>query len=183
MPRRFEKLNELAGEFSNYTSKYLQQISAVLNELHTRLEQAGLRDEVHLWQPAWNLDREMDIVSHVAPEGSERIRYLGCYYGMQYLRMNIQAIEALRAGVVPGTCRREVYREFLTSIGSSYSQLVVTFMRKVLDILVGSHQFRDIVTIPHGRHFHPLPRPETEEEPGISIFQPSDNFPYGLLVP
>jgi hypothetical protein len=138
-------LNELAGEFSNYTSKYLQQISAVLDELHTRLEQAGLRDEVHLWQPAWNLEREMDIVSHVAPEGSERIRYLGCYYGMQYLRMNIQAIEALRAGVVPGTSRRDVYREFLTSIGSSYSQLVVTFMRKVLDILVGAEELPPFV--------------------------------------
>ena len=140
MPRRFDKLSELAAEFSNYTSKYLQQIGAVIDELNVRLEQAALRDEVHLWQPAWNLEREMDIVSHVAPEGTERLRYLGCYYGLQYLRMNIQAIEALRAGVVPGASREEVYRGFLTSIGTSYSQLVVTFVRKVLDILIGAEE-------------------------------------------
>jgi len=140
MPRRFDKLSELAAEFSNYTSKYLQQIGAVVDELNVRLEQAALRDEVHLWQPAWNLEREMDIVSHVGPEGPERLRYLGCYYGLQYLRMNIQAIEALRAGVVPGTSREEVYRRFLTSIGASYSQLVVTFVRKILDILIGGEE-------------------------------------------
>ncbi len=140
MPRRFDKLCELAREFSNYTSKYLQQTGAVVGELTTRLEQAGLRDEVHLWQPAWNLEREMDIVAHVAPEGHERIRYLGCYYGLQYLRMNIQAIEALRADVVPGASREEVYREFLANIGASYSQLVVTFMRKVLDVLIGPEE-------------------------------------------
>jgi hypothetical protein len=145
MPRRFGRLNELAAEFSNYTAKYLQQIGAVVEELATRLEQAGLRDEVHLWQPAWNLEREMDIVSHVAPEGRERIRYLGCYYGLQYLRMNIQAIEALRAGVVPGASRGEVYREFLASVGSNYSQLVVTFMRKVLDILAAGEELPPFV--------------------------------------
>jgi hypothetical protein len=145
MPRRYDKLVELAGEFSNYTAKYLQQIGVSFNELNTRLEQAGLRDEVHLWQPAWNLEREMDIVSHVAPEGAERIRFLGCYYGLQYLRMNIQAIEALRAGVVPGASREEVYREFLTSLGSSYTQLVVTFMRKVLDILLAGTELPPFV--------------------------------------
>jgi hypothetical protein len=140
MPRRFDKLSELAAEFSNYTSKYLQQTGAVIDELTVRLEQAALRDEVHLWQPAWNLEREMDIVSHVAPEGTERLRYLGCYYGLQYLRMNIQAVEALRAGVVPGAGRAEVYREFLASIGANYSQLVVTFVRKVLDLLLGAQE-------------------------------------------
>lgn len=145
MPRRFDRLNDLAAEFSNYTSKYLQQIGAAVDELTTRLEQAGLRDEVHLWQPAWNLEREMDIVSHVAPGGRERIRYLGCYYGLQYLRMNIQAVEALRAGVVPGASRGDVYREFLTNIGSSYSQLVVTFMRKVLDNLIGAEELPPFV--------------------------------------
>ncbi len=145
MPRRYERLCEQAGEFSNYTAKYLQQIGAVIAEFTTSLEQAGLRDEVHLWQPAWNLEREMDIVSHVAPEGQERIRYLGCYYGLQYLRMNIQAVEALRADVVPGASREEVYREFLTNTGASYSQLVVTFMRKVLDILVGAEELPPFV--------------------------------------
>ena len=145
MPRRYDRLCELAGEFSNYTAKYLQQIGAVIAELTASLEQAGLRDEVHLWQPAWNLEREMDIVSHVAPEGQKRIRYLGCYYGLQYLRMNIQAIEALRAGVVPGASRAEVYREFLTNTGANYSQLVVTFVRKVLDILVGAEELPPFV--------------------------------------
>ena len=30
MPRRYDRLCDLAGEFSNYTAKYLQQIGAVI---------------------------------------------------------------------------------------------------------------------------------------------------------
>ncbi len=138
MVRPFDKLSELTTGFSNYTAKYLQQIAAVKDELIARLEHAGLRDEVHPWQPAWDLEREMDIVAHVAPPGREQLGFLGCYYGLQYLRMNIQAVDALRAGVVPGANAGEVFAEFHAAIGADYSRLVVTFMRKVLDVLIGA---------------------------------------------
>ncbi len=137
MPRALDTFSDLPAGFSNYTAKYLQQIAAVQDDLIARLEVAGLRDEVHLRQPAWELDREMDIIASVAPERPDLIRYLGAYYGMQYLRMNVEAVNALRAGTVPGANRTEIYRRCLATVGASYSQLVVTFMRKVLPILAG----------------------------------------------
>lgn len=131
-----DRLRARAARLSNYARRFVDNIDESQADLVARLEHAGLRDEVHLRQPAWDLEREMDIVAHVAGDDDERIKFLGCYFGLQYLRMNIQALDALTGGVVPGESRTEVHRTFVATVGPSYAHLVVTFIRKVLDLLL-----------------------------------------------
>lgn len=144
-PSRLEKVTRQASEFSNYAAKYLQHIAATADDLVARLEQAGLRDEVHLLQPPWDLEREMNIVLHVAPTPADRIRFLGCYYAFQYLRLNVQAVDALRAGLVPGSSRDDVYRQFLATVANGYAALVVTFMRKTMDVITADMELPPFV--------------------------------------
>jgi len=109
-----DRLRIRAARLSSYARRFVDNVDESQADLVARLEHAGLRDEVHLRQPAWDLEREMDIVAHVAADDDERIRFLGCYFGLQYLRMNVQALDALAGGLFPAKAeRRSIARSSL----------------------------------------------------------------------
>ncbi|MFQ5870470.1 MAG: hypothetical protein ACE5JC_11260, partial [Candidatus Zixiibacteriota bacterium] len=88
----FSRLETRVETLGNYNRKYLHIVASNKDKLIESLERQGKRDQIHLWVPALNLPTEMDIVLSVAKDRNEKLGFLGCYYALQFLHMNLRMV-------------------------------------------------------------------------------------------
>jgi hypothetical protein len=132
----YRQLERQVSEFGNHHRKFLYYISNTKDALIDRLERKGVFDQVHLWKPAMYLATEMDIVRWVSENPKEQLRFLGCYYALQFLHLNLQSLSVLNLELASGTPKLDAYRNYMISQGEKFQQLTGTYMERLLDLFI-----------------------------------------------
>ena len=136
MPDHFKRLEERVRELGNHHRKYLRAAAAHLDPLVERLERAGAIDEVHLWSAAPDVREEMHLVREMGGDRDEQLAFLGCYFALQLLNLNVRAVDVLRLRLAARNSRTRVYREFMLKVGSDLRRLTSSYMEQLLDIFL-----------------------------------------------
>jgi len=129
-------LTEKTEALGNYNHKYLHIISTNINRLTTSLEQQGKLDRVHLWSYSTEIPGEMDTVLEAASDTGEALNFLGCYFALQFLHMNLRMIDILKLELAIGTQRTRTGRKFMLEAGRMFRFLTKCYMKRLLDIFL-----------------------------------------------
>jgi hypothetical protein len=137
----FEILREETKILGNHNRKYLLAGELYLDNLKKQLEEKKKMDQVHLWHFATDLNREMAIVSEVGKDQKEKLQSMGCYYGLQYLHMNLSHLNVLKLVSKPNNY--ELYEDFMITIGNNFRALTAAYMENLLHLLLPGKGAKD----------------------------------------
>ena len=129
-------LEEQIQSLANHNRRHFHATCQHLDALVVRLEDRGQADRVHLWRTAVDPASEMDIVVDVADTLDEKLAFLGCYYCLQFLRMNLAAVDTLRLNLMSPVNRSATEREFMLQAGASFRALSGSYMGKLMEIFL-----------------------------------------------
>ena len=136
MRKHFLALEEESQALANHHGRYLHAARSHHEALVARLETKGLYDLVHLWQASDDPASEMDVIVEAGDSPDEKLEFLGCYYCLQFLRMNLDAIDSLRLSLTSPTDRSVIEREFMMRAGASFRALSGAYMAKLLELFL-----------------------------------------------
>jgi len=136
MPDPFLKLRDRVAFLGNHHQKYIRSIETHKDRLIEGLEAKGKIDQVHLWKSAPNLSEEMDVILELGDTIEEKLAFLGCYYGLQFLHMNLRLTDVLQLNLTTARDRTEVFRDFIIHSGLEFRALTANYMRRLLDLFV-----------------------------------------------
>jgi hypothetical protein len=145
MQIQLSRLKERASIFGNYQQKFIRTIEKYSDPLINRLEEKGCIDDVHLWKFSNNLSHEMDIIYDSATSDQEKVAFLGCYYALQILHLNLRSIDVLRLNLTRNEERISIYKNFMLDVGYHFRTLNATYMQKLLNLLSNSTDLPEYV--------------------------------------
>jgi hypothetical protein len=134
-----ELLEALKRETETLAPHYVRHIEVaehVLPSLERSLEEKGLRELVHLEQAASRPREEMRTIQRAASDTQEALRFLGCYYGLQLLHLNLGELSVLSKALASGAPRATCYRRFMLEVGARFRRLSASYMSRVLSVFL-----------------------------------------------
>jgi hypothetical protein len=143
----FERLKRRSEILGNHHKKYVRIVEKNIGPLMDRLENAGQIDRIHLWASAINPQKEFDIISQLGNTVSERLDDLGCYFALQYLQMNLSALDALRLKVTQNEYKSDLYANFMVRIGHDFRRLTGVYMDHLLRMFLPQDNQIDFVIL------------------------------------
>jgi hypothetical protein len=136
MRKHFLALEEETQALANHHGRYLHAVRTHHEALVARLETKGLYDLAHLWQAAGNPTAEIDVIVETGDSLDEKLAFLGCYFCLQILRMNLDAVDTLRLTLASPIDRSATEREFMMQAGTSFRALSGAYMNKLLELFL-----------------------------------------------
>ncbi|UCE25390.1 MAG: hypothetical protein JSU74_04920, partial [Candidatus Zixiibacteriota bacterium] len=130
------RLTEKTATLGNYYRKYLHVISANIDKLTAALEQQGMRDRVHLWSHSLEVPGEMDTVLQTARDDNEKLDFLGCYFGLQFLQMNLRMVDIIKLELATQSEKWRTSRRLMLEAGRMFRYLTKSYMERLLSIFL-----------------------------------------------
>lgn len=129
-------LEEETETLANHNRRYFHAARSHVDALIAKLEEKGQADRVHLWQHAPEPGPEMDVILGVADSLDEQLAFLGCYFCLQFLRMNLSAIDSLRLNLISPIDIFTIEREFMMQAGVHFRALSGAYMKRLFDLFL-----------------------------------------------
>lgn len=133
MKDQLTRLTEKTAALGNYNRKYLHIVSRNIDKLTAALERKGLRDRVHLWSYSMEIPGEMDTVLETASGEGEALDFLGCYYALQFLHMNLRMTDIIKLELATSPQRSQTGRKLMLEAGRMFRYLTKCYMQRLLD--------------------------------------------------
>jgi len=130
------RLTEKTAALGNYNRKYLHIISANIEKLTASLERQGKRDKVHLWSYSMEIPGEMDTVLKIALDEDEKLDFLGCYFALQFLHMNLRMVDIVKLELATSPERSQTGKKFMLEAGRTFRYLTKCYMERLLDLFL-----------------------------------------------
>jgi hypothetical protein len=130
------RLTERTATLGNYNRKYLHIISSNIEKLTASLEQHGKLDRVHLWSYSLELPGEMDTILNIAPDVQEKLDFLGCYFALQFLHMNLRLVDIVKLELATSPDRAQTGKKLMLESGRMFRYLTKCYMERILDIFL-----------------------------------------------
>ncbi len=147
MKDHLTRLTEKTSTLGNYNYKYLHIISSTIDELNAALEQQGVRDKVHFWNYSMEIPGEMDTVLQAASHTQQKLDFLGCYYALQFLHMNLRLIDIVKLEQATGPERGLISKKFMLEAGRMFRYLTKSYMQRLLNIFLEGMEFPEFVML------------------------------------
>ncbi len=139
------RLRERVARLGNHNQKYLRMIDLHLDSLVERLEASGAIDQVHLWTVGRDLRTEMDVVCAQGEGEKEKLAFLGTYFALQFLHLNLRALDVLMLDLSATSEPLQVYQKFMLDVGARLRALIATYMEALLDLFLPAEQRPEFV--------------------------------------
>ncbi|MFH1502785.1 MAG: hypothetical protein ABIG03_07030 [Candidatus Eisenbacteria bacterium] len=140
MRKPFVILEDEARTLANYHVRYVDAARRHHESLVEKLEAKGLYDRAHLWQLAAEPATEFRIVEQAADSFEEKLAFLGCYYCLQLLRMNLDAVDSLRLSLISPVDRTGTERDFMLGMGAGFRALSGAYMERLLSLFIADRE-------------------------------------------
>ncbi|MBN1351826.1 hypothetical protein JXJ21_20620 [candidate division KSB1 bacterium] len=127
------KLQNRARQLGNHVRKYVRSIDQFGDALVRQLEQKGVIEQVHLWKESTRPGYEMAVIVSSCDSLEQKLNFLGCYYAIQFLQMNIRALDVLFMNIAAHQDRFETYKSMQFQVGINLSRLNAAFLESLLD--------------------------------------------------
>ncbi len=136
MKDRLTRLTERTAALGNYNRKYLHIIANNIDSLKAALEQQGVRDRVHLWSYSMEIPGEMDTVLEVASDRQEKLDFLGCYFALQFLHMNLRTVDVCKLELATSPNRSQTGKKLMLEVGRMFRYLTKCYMDRMLVVFL-----------------------------------------------
>ncbi len=146
----FDKLKNRSAILGNHYKKYLVIIEKNLDSLMERLENAGMKERVHLWVNSPDYGDEMRTISLLGTTQKERLNDLGCYFALQFLQMNLSALDDIALAATSDENKLGTYKEFMLQVGHDFRKLTASYMKQLLLIFLPDDNLIDYVFLSVG---------------------------------
>ncbi len=127
-----DSLKTRCEELAPHYSKHFEVLESILPSLERTLEARGMRELVHIDQAAPRPKEEMRVIQQAATDRQEALRFLGCYYGLQLLHLNVGELSVLSKALASGAPRSVCYRRFMLEVGARFRRLSASYMDRLL---------------------------------------------------
>ncbi len=141
------RLTEKTAALGNYNRKYLHIISTNIEKLTASLEQQGKRDAVHLWSYSMEIPGEMDTVLETAVNEEERLDFLGCYFGLQFLHMNLRMVDIVKLELTTSPDRPQTGKKLMLEAGRMFRYLTTCYMERLLNLFLDKERAPEYVML------------------------------------
>ncbi|MCR4440368.1 MAG: hypothetical protein QHJ34_14035 [bacterium] len=139
------RLRERVAHLGNHNQKYLRMIDLHLDSLVERLEASGAIDQVHLWTVGRDLHAEMEVVRTQGTTEKEKLEYLGTYFALQFLHLNLRALDVLMLDLSASSDPQQVYQKFMLDVGAKLRALIATYMEELLELFLPAERRPEFV--------------------------------------
>jgi len=129
----------------NHHLKHIFNIERNFDSLSSMIEKNGLMDQFRLGGLSSNPGREMKLIVGCAEERSKTLEMLGCYFSLQFLFMNIKALDILQKDLIKASNQYDVFRSFVIRTGNDFRLLSGAYMTTLLDIFLPQKNRPDFV--------------------------------------
>lgn len=134
MDNQLARLQRRALILGNHYRKYLHIIDKNYDGFVARLERKRMRESIHIWETPFDYRVEMAMVAGLAQTPEDKLADLGCYFALQFLQQNLNALDSLRLEVSRRNSHFEVYRDFMLHIGHQVRQLTAAYMAELIKL-------------------------------------------------
>jgi len=147
MKDQLTRLQEKTEKLGNYNHKYLHVVSRNIDALTAALERNGVRDRVQFWNYSMEISDEMDTILQVAENKQEALDFLGCYYALQFLQMNLRMIDIVKLDLASSRERMRISRKFMLESGKMFRHLTRDYMQRLLDLFLEGKDYPEFVIL------------------------------------
>ncbi|UCD16715.1 MAG: hypothetical protein JSV44_09675, partial [Candidatus Zixiibacteriota bacterium] len=147
MKDHLTRLTERVTTLGNYNRKYLHIISSNIEKLTASLEQRGKRDRVHLWNYSQELPGEMDTILNIASDEGEKLDFLGCYFALQFLHMNLRLVDIVKLELATSPDRSQTGKKLMLESGRMFRHLTKCYMERLLDVFLEGERKPEFVML------------------------------------
>jgi len=130
------RLDRRVSKLGKHYERFRITIAANLGQLVERLEQNSLRDDVELWNLATSPGEQMRIVRAIGIDRQEKLALMATYYSLQFLHMNLMALDRLELSLSDGEGRTDAFAHFLDSQGTNYQRLNAVYIDNLLGLFL-----------------------------------------------
>jgi len=130
------RLTERTSTLGNYNRKYLHIISSNIEALTDALEKQGNRDRVHLWSFSLEIPGEMDIVLETASGYQKKLDFIGCYFALQFMHMNLRLVDIVKLELATSKERPQTGKKLMLESGRMFRLLTKCYMERLLDVFL-----------------------------------------------
>ena len=129
----------------NHHNKYLYNIEKNFDALVSLIDIRHLFDQFQLLRFSSQPAREMRLIKNFIKDRETLLEMLGCYYSLQFLLMNIKALDVLQMDLSTPTDRYDNFHRFLSRTGSDFRLLSGAYMSVLLDVFLPEQTRPDFV--------------------------------------
>ncbi|MDZ7724360.1 MAG: hypothetical protein U5R06_16545 [candidate division KSB1 bacterium] len=140
-----ERLRNRSSELGNHYQKYYTLLDRDIKGLINRLEQARLHERIHLWGPAKDYRAEMNIIAQLGSTRKTKLTDLGCFFGLQYLQLNFNALDGLYLSITRNRDHMSTYKSFMLRTGHALRQLTRAYMKTIMQLYLPPEAFETFV--------------------------------------
>jgi hypothetical protein len=133
----FARLSARTGKLGKHYQRFLLTTAAGVAPMVERLEALGLLEDVDLWCLSPSPARQMALLREVGQGERQKLSFLATYYALQFLHMNLLALDHLDLALSAGESRHVAYRDFLGAQGSNYQRLNAAYVESLLAHYLG----------------------------------------------
>lgn len=163
------RLTEKTATLGNYHRKFLHIIAANIDKLTASLEQSGLLDRVHLWSYSTEIPGEMDNIVEISETTEQILDFLGCYYALQFLHLNLRMVDIVKLELGTSHERALTCRKLMLESGRMFRYLTKNYMEHLLAVFLHKRQAPEFVMLGVGTRAD-----QDDIDLGI-IYRPTDN--------
>ena len=125
--------------------KYIANIQKNFDALVALIDEKRLIDQFSLLRFSLHPARDMKRISGFVADRAVLLDLLGCYYSLQFLLLNIKALDVLQLNLATAANRYHVFRNFLQHTGNDFRLLSGAYMSTLLDLFFIDQKRPDFV--------------------------------------
>jgi hypothetical protein len=133
------------------------------------LELQGMRDRVHLWSYSTEIPGELDTVMEAASDTTQKLNFIGCYYALQFLHLNLRMVDIVKLELAASAQRWVTGRKLMLEAGRMFRYLTKCYMERLLEIFLDNEKVPEFVMLGVGTRAD-----QDDIDLGI-VYRPSEN--------
>lgn len=129
-------LIERASALGNHHQKHIFNVEKNFDTIVSFIDKNGLIDQFRLNRFSPHPSKEMKLIVTYIEDREIQLEMLGCYFSLQFLLMNIKALDVLKMDLFESTNSYNVFRSFVIQSGNDFRLLSGAYMTTLLNIFL-----------------------------------------------
>jgi len=90
---------------------------------------------------------EMDTVLETTSNDDEKLDFLGCYFGLQFLHMNLRMVDIVKLELATSSDRSQTGKKLMLEAGRMFRYLTKCYMERLLDLFLDKNSELEFVIL------------------------------------
>jgi len=133
----YSRLSQRVSRLGRHFERFLLTVASNLADLIECLERQAMYDEVELWSVASSPGEQMQAIRSIGEDEKQKLDFMATFYSLQFLHMNLSAVDRLELELSDVNRRAEAYTTFIESQASNYQRLNAVYIDNLMELFLG----------------------------------------------